>query len=81
MSRKPYKRKKAGCTHVEQMTYEVQWYRKHGKHQDRVQLDDLGHEHVVCDFIWNKRNPYRRESVRDQLANFVAYRVTGISAR
>jgi len=75
------RRKKPGCTHIEVMTYEVQWYRKHGKYQDRVQLDDLGNEHVICDVTWNRRNPFRRESVRQQLTNFVAYRVTGISAR
>jgi len=68
----------AGMTVFEQHAYEVQWYRANGKHQDRIRLDHLGREYVECDFTWNKTNHFRQESIRDQLANYVQERLTGL---
>lgn len=72
------RRKRIGCTYVEQIAYEVQWYRANGKYPDRIKNDDLGREYIEHDFSWNRRNRFRRETIRDKLANYVAYRVTGI---
>ena len=72
------RRKRPGCTYVEQIAYEVQWYREHGEYQDRIKKDYLGHEFVEHDWLWNRRNHFRQETIRDKLANYVAYRVTGI---
>ncbi len=72
------RRKKPGCTAVEQKAYEVEWYRKHGKYPDRIKTDSLGHEYVEWDKGWNQRNRYRQESVREQLADYVYFRCTGI---
>lgn len=72
------KRKRPGCTYVEQIAYEVQWYEVHGKYPDRIQTDYLDRRIVVCDISWNRRNHYRRETVGPRLANYVAFKVTGI---
>lgn len=71
-------RKRPGCTHIEVMAYEVAWYEKHGKYPDRIKTDELGHRYVQVDLWWNHHNHYRREFVRKELAEHVAFRVTGI---
>ena len=68
------------CTVVEQMTYEVEWYREHGKYPDRIKLDSFGREYVEGDIAWNRQNHYRQETIRKPLADWVAFRVTGIKA-
>ena len=74
-----YKRKRPGCTHLELITYEVQWYEKHGKYlDDRIKTDPQGHRYVESDSIWNRRNRYRRESIWRQLADHVQFKITGI---
>lgn len=75
------RRKRPGCTYVEQQYYEVEWYRKHGKYPERIKVDSLGHEYVQIDLWWNQRNRYRMETIKDQLADYVAERVTGISRK
>lgn len=72
------RRKRSGCTYFEQRAYEVQWYRVHGKYPDRVKQDHLGHDYVEHDNLWNRRNHFRKETIKDKLAEFVAERVTGI---
>ena len=73
------KRGDAGMTVFEQHAYEVQWYRRNGKHQDRIKKDHLGREYVVHDFTWNKTNHFRQEAIRHELAEYVAQRFTGLS--
>lgn len=72
------RRKKPGCTRIEQMHYEVEWYEKHGKYPERIKVDSLGHRYVEWDRGWNARNHFRRETIWKELANYVAKRVTGI---
>lgn len=72
--------KRAGCTHIEVMTYEVEWYEKHGKYpDDRIKIDDLGHRYVEWDRAWNQNNRYRREYVQKILADYVSARVAGMT--
>lgn len=66
-------------TVFEQHAYEVQWYRANGKYQDRVKLDHLGREYVEADYNWNLVNHFRQESIRHELAEYVARRLTGLS--
>lgn len=73
------KRKDAGLTPFEVNTYEVEWYRKHGKYPDeRIQVGNDGQEYVVHDWTWNRANHYRRETIKPQLNEHVAFRHTGI---
>lgn len=83
--RNPFKRKRPGCTNTEQQAWEVEWYERHGKYPDRIKIDGTGflpgHRFVQIDRTWNKQNPIRKETIRDQLANYVGYKVTGISRK
>ena len=72
------RRSRPGCSYFEQCAYEVQWYREHGKHMDRIKKNHLEREYVEADIWWNRRNHFRQETIKDKLANYVAYRVTGI---
>lgn len=73
------KRKNAGLTAYEVNTYEVEWYRAHGKYPDeRIQIDNFGREYVIADIRWNRLHPYRRESVFKPLSEHLAKRCTGI---
>lgn len=72
------RRKRPGCSYFEQCAYEVQWYRAHGKYQDRIKTNYLEREYVEHDRLWNRRNHFRQETIKDKLADFVAERVTGI---
>lgn len=77
----PMRRTKRGSlTHIEHMAYEVQWYEKHGQYPERIKLDDLGHRYVQSDYWWNRLNHYRQESIRSQLADYLAFKQTGIKA-
>ena len=72
------KRKPLGCTYFEQIAYEVQWYEEHGKYPERIKTDSLHRRYVEWDRGWNKRNPYRRETIAGKLRNYVQRQVTGI---
>ena len=74
-----FSRKRAGCTHLELITYEVEWYEKHGMYpDDRIKIDSHGHRYVEFDRRWNARNHYRHESIWRELAAHVQFRITGI---
>ncbi len=76
--RNPFKRKRPGCTNDEQQAWEVEWYERHGKYPDRIKVDGQGKRYVQIDRTWNKQNAIRKETIRDRLAGYVGFRVTGI---
>lgn len=56
---------------------EVFWYRNHGKYpKQRIRRGLHNAPYVVADFLWNKENPYRKEFVDFELANFVKDQMT-----
>jgi len=46
---------------------EVEWYRQHGKHPDRITRNHTGTEYVIGDWSWNRQHPDRREMIESFL--------------
>ncbi len=72
------KRHPGNLTYLEQAAYEVQWYRMHGKHTDRIRKDTRGNKYVMSDFLWNDRYPKRREHVKDRINDYIYEKETGL---
>ena len=64
---------------VEHMEAEVAWYRQHGKHQERIQLDRAGVEYVIGDFSWNnnRSRPFELIEQRMDLERRIATETVG----
>ncbi len=60
---------------------EVEWYREHGRHPERVIRDTRGYsygsEMVVCDFSWNYHRPRQRETIKHRMANGILDKLQG----
>lgn len=48
---------------------EVEWYREHGRHPERIIRDSRGDEMVVCDFSWNYHRSRQRETIKHRMVN------------
>lgn len=68
---------------VEFARLEVEWYREHGRHPERVVRDthpaskSSGLEMVVCDFSWNYHRPRQRETIQHQMVNGILDKLCG----
>lgn len=48
------------------MISEVEWYRKYGKHPERIVKDSSGQLYVIGDFSWNRPNTNKKEEFEPQ---------------
>ncbi len=67
-------------TYAEQCAYEVEWYRKHGKHKSRIQKNARGMKFVMGDWRWNRDHPRAKETIGPALAEYVGRQMTGLKA-
>jgi len=67
-------------TWARQCELSVAWYKKHGKHKDRIKTDPLGRRYVQGDFSWNHTNTFQVEWVNLRIAAFIQFKITGIPA-
>jgi hypothetical protein len=58
---------------VDPRPFYLEWYRKNGKHSERIVKDGQGRDYVIGDVSWNNRYPdkpeyieYRVETARNQ---------------
>lgn len=67
MKRTPEEERRAHATYLNNCRAEVEWYRRYGRHADRVRVDGHGVKYVVGDWSWNRNHPDRREHIEDVL--------------
>ena len=50
---------------------EIEWYRAHGKHPDRITKEAVRpfHPYVIGDHSWNAANPDRKEFIEAYMSN------------
>ncbi len=53
---------------------EVEWYRQHGQHPQRIARDSSGAEYVIGDSAWNARHTWAAERVEAKMRREVARR-------
>lgn len=56
-------------SYSELCAFQVRWYRRVGRHQDRVRRDSHGVEYVVGDWSWNRLYPQRPEFIDSRMAD------------
>ena len=67
-----------GLTVAEADRLAVLWYEKHGRHKGRIKRGPRGRRFVQSDWAWNHNHRHAREAVDYRIANFIAYRQTGL---
>lgn len=65
-------------TYAERCELEVEWYEKHGNYKTRIKTDSLGVKYVEGDWQWHRAHPHAVERINQQLAEYVAWKKTGI---
>lgn len=50
------------------MAREVEWYRKNGRHKDRLTRSTEGNVYVISDWSWNRKHPDRKEWVESDMS-------------
>jgi len=53
--------------HQRYQAAEVEWYRQHGAHPDRIATDAAGQPYVIGNTDWNRLHPNRPEHVDERM--------------
>lgn len=53
---------------------EVAWYRRYGKHPERIRLTNTGEPYVIGDWSWRRSHPVAPEEVEARMSRAGVYR-------